>query len=114
MLAVTFVISCVTACGFYIYVLMQLQREHKWLNAHKKRLPEHFYEMEPEPARNKAGRPAAPGLTDSGIANSPGPDANTFQRRQELIQLSLAIGGLAALFAGVELFNSLVTRLHWN
>ena len=40
MLAVTFVISCVTACGSYICVLMQLQREHKRLSAHKKRLLE--------------------------------------------------------------------------
>jgi len=45
MLAVIFIVSCLSVFGFYVYVLAQLRREQKREDAHKKRLPEHFYEM---------------------------------------------------------------------
>ena len=48
MLAVIFIVSCLSVFGFYAYVLVHLRREEKREAAHKKRLPEHFYEMGPE------------------------------------------------------------------
>lgn len=113
MLAVTFIVSCVSACGFYAYVFVHLDRERKRLNAHKKRLPEHLYEMEPEADRSAAGGHEKTESTQ-GLATSPKAGARDSVRRETLIQLSVAVGGLAALFAGIELFNSLVTWLHWN
>src|ERR1700740_1302882 len=46
MLAITLVVSCLSVCGFYVYVLVHLRREEKRGDAHKKRLPEHLHEME--------------------------------------------------------------------
>jgi hypothetical protein len=54
MLAVTFIVSCLSVCGFYVYVVVQPRREQKREDAHKKRLPEHLYEMEPEPRQGDA------------------------------------------------------------
>jgi hypothetical protein len=112
MLAVTFVVSCLSVCGFYGYVLVQFHREQKRLDAHKKRLPEHLYEMEPEPERNAAESHEDSDLC-SRAATLPRADAQALLRRETLIHLGLAVGGLAGLFAGIELFNSLVTWLHW-
>jgi hypothetical protein len=36
MLAVVFGVSCLSVCGFYVYVLVQLRREQKREDAHKK------------------------------------------------------------------------------
>jgi hypothetical protein len=35
-------------------------------------------------------------------------------RREVLIDIVLSVGGLAAVFAGTEIFNALVTWLHWR
>jgi hypothetical protein len=112
MLAVTMVVGCLSVCGFYAYVLLQLHREQKRLKRHKKRLPEHLYEMEPELDRN-----AAEGRDDSDLRSrasiSPKTKAQEFMRRETLIHLTLGLVGLAVVFAGIEFFNSLVTWLHW-
>jgi hypothetical protein len=57
MLAVTFIVSCLSVCGFYVYVLVQLRREEKRGDAHKKHLPEHLYEIEPEPRQDDSENP---------------------------------------------------------
>ena len=54
MLAVVFAVSCLSVCGFYVYVLVQLRREQKREDAHKKHLPEHFHEMESDQRRGDA------------------------------------------------------------
>jgi hypothetical protein len=113
MLAVTLIVSCLLVCGFYGYVLLQLQREHKRLNAHKKRLPEHLYEVEPEPEETAEDREEDSDLC-SRAATSPKANARVFLRRRTLIDLGFSAGGMAALFAGIKLFSSLVTWLHWN
>jgi hypothetical protein len=113
MLAVTFVVSCLSVCGFYVYVLVQLRREEKRGDAHKKRLPEHFYEMEPKRREDDVENPQDPDFlrTLKGIRHNSGAEASL--RRETMVGVGLTVGGLAALFAGIEFFNSLVTWLHW-
>jgi hypothetical protein len=111
MLAITFVISFLFVCGFYAYVFVHLERERKRLAAHKKRLPQHLYEVRQEPEGNKtADRDAhdSPG----GASISMKAKSEEILRRETMIQVSLAVGGLAAIFAGIALFNSLVSKLH--
>jgi hypothetical protein len=73
MLAVTFVVSCLSVCGFYVYVLVQLRREEKRGDAHKKHLPEHLYEMEAETRQADAEKPPDPDFLSSGTADRPVP-----------------------------------------
>ena len=114
MLAVTFVVCCLSVCGFYVYVLVQLRREQKRGDAHKKHLPEHLYEMEPEPRQGDAENPADPDFLSSGATTSQsGARAEATLRQEAMLRVGLTLGGLAALFAGIEFFNSLVTWLHW-
>ena len=114
MLAVTFIVSCLSVCGFYVYVLVQLRREQKRGDAHKKHLPEHLYEMEPEPRQGNAENPADPDFLSSGTAGPPGSRAEAALRQEAMLRVGLTLGGLAALFGGIKFFNSLVTWLHWN
>ena len=111
MLAITFVISFVFVCGFYAYVFVHLERERKRLSAHKKHLPEHLYEMRQEPASNETADRDAPDLP-GGASGSVKGKSQEFLRRETMIQVSLLVGGLAAIFAGIALFNSLVSKLH--
>jgi hypothetical protein len=113
MLAVTFVVSCLSVCGFYVYVLVQLRREQKRGDAHKKHLPEHLYEMEPEPRQGDAEKPPDPDFLSSEAAGPPGSRAEATLRQEAMLRVGLTLGGLAALFGGIEFFNSLVTWLHW-
>ena len=112
MLAVTFLVSFLSVCAFYAYVFVQLERERKKLDAHKKHLPEHLYEMERETEVSADDERDAPERRSR--ASIPARDrASRSARRETLIQVSIAVGGLVALFAGIEVLNSLVTRLHW-
>jgi Ca2+/Na+ antiporter len=113
MLAVTFVVSCLSVCGFYVYVFVQLRREQKREDAHKKHLPEHLYEMEPEPRQGDAENPADPDFLSSGAAGPPGSRTEATLRQEAMLRVGLTLGGLAALFGGIEFFNSLVAWLHW-
>jgi hypothetical protein len=113
MLAVTFVVSCLSVCGFYAYVLVQLRREQKRGDAHKKHLPEHLYEMEPERRQNDAENPEDPDFLSSGAASLSGSRAEATLRQEAILRVGLTLGGLAALLGGIEFFNSLVTWLHW-
>ena len=47
MLAVIFVVSCLSVFGFYVYVLVHLRREEKREDAHKKHLPNIFTKWGP-------------------------------------------------------------------
>jgi hypothetical protein len=113
MLAVTFVVSCLSVCGFYVYVLVHLRREEKRGDAHKKRLPEHFYETEPERREDDVENPQDPDFLRTEISIRPSSEAKASLRRETMLGVGLTVGGLAALFAGIEFFNSLVTWLHW-
>ncbi|HUJ31048.1 MAG TPA: hypothetical protein VLY23_07185 [Candidatus Acidoferrum sp.] len=35
-------------------------------------------------------------------------------RREVLLNVALSLGGLAAVFGGIEIFNFLVSWLHWH
>ena len=114
MLAVIFVVSCLFAFGFYVYVLVQLRREQKRGDAIKKRVSEHLYEIHPDPRRErvphvKQAEPFDP--KKDGKSHSRSQDV---LRRETMICLGLTGVGLAALIAGIEIFNSLAIRLHGN
>jgi hypothetical protein len=127
---VIFFASSLTVCGFYAYVLAQLYREEKRLNAHKKSLQEHLRETEPETSGARAKRivrtaqlRVAHGnrgtLRDyersrfhSAASAAMESNAEAKARRETVISLVLGVGGLAALFAGIEFFNSLVNWAH--
>jgi hypothetical protein len=111
MLAITFVISFLFVCGFYAYVFVHLERERKRLAAHKKHLSEHLYEMRQDPAGDETADRDAPDFL-GGASSSVKSKSRETLRRETLIQVSLAVGGLAAIFAGIALFNSLVSKLH--
>jgi hypothetical protein len=113
MLAVTFIVSCLSVCGFYVYVLVQLRREEKRGDAHKRHLAEHLYEMESEHHQSDAENPEDPDFLSSGRTPLSNSEAKASLRRETMLGVGLTVGGLAALFAGIEFFNSLVTWLHW-
>jgi hypothetical protein len=113
MLAITFVISCLLVCGFYVYVLVQLRREEKRGDDHKKHLSEHLYEMESERHQSDAENPEDPDFLNSGRTALSNSEAKASLRRDTMVGVGLTVGGLAALFAGIKFFNSLVTWLHW-
>jgi hypothetical protein len=125
-----FLAASLPVCGFYVYVLAQLHRENKRLNAQKKHLREHLYDMESETPSARAKRivrnvnsrialrnrntPESykrPRLNLT-VAVLPGSNAEELARRETIISLVLGVGGLAALFAGIEIFNSLAAWVH--
>jgi hypothetical protein len=111
MLAVTFIVSCLSVCGFYVYVVVQLRREQKREDAHKKVLPEHLYE--PEPRQRDAENAKDPYFLGSGTADPSDSRAEAILRHEAILRVGLTVGGLAALFGGIKFFNTLVTWLHW-
>ncbi len=101
MRAVAFAISCLLILGFYGYVFTQLYREHKRFKALEQRLRDHLYAKAPE-GEVKGG--------PSKTAASPkirGP-----LRKESLIHVGVAIGGLLGLFAEIGLLNRLVNSFH--
>jgi hypothetical protein len=130
MRVVIFLVSSLTVCGFYVYVLAQLYREEKRQESLRNRLQEHLHEVQPE-TRNAAPKTVTKTI-NSGIGFSKrgvGRDnrrprfdslgavalkskAEAKARRDTVISLVLGVGGLAALFAGLEFFNSLLTMAH--
>ena len=94
MTAIIFLVTYGTLCGFYTHVLVHLHREHDRLKANKRRLQFYFYRTERD-------------SENAWIEKISGYRAS---RKQELTDLALGMGGLAALFVGIELFNLLLTR----
>jgi hypothetical protein len=94
MTEIIFLVIYGTLCGFYIYVLLHLHREHKRLNANKRHLQFYFYRTELDSENAWVEKIA-------GYRSS---------RKQALMDLVFGVGGLAALFVGIELFNLLLTR----
>ena len=127
---VIFLVSSLTVCGFYVYVLAQLYREEKRLNTHKKRLQEHLDDLEPETPSARAKRIVRTAKSRIAFRRGgtrrdyerprfyptmttvPESNAETMARKEAVISLVLGVGGLAALFAGIELFNSLTNWTH--
>ena len=96
MLAVALMVSGLLVLGFYGYVFVQFHRENKRFKFRS--------------------RFASPGSDDSDLcsktAKLPKTSARESIRRETLIHLGLALGGLVGLFVEIELINSLVTAVH--
>jgi hypothetical protein len=114
MLAAVFILSFLSACGFYAYVFAKLNQEHRSLKTRKNRLPERLYQTKQGSARYEAESSSAAVVPSFVPTTLGGGKAEGTSRREALAQIGLTLGGLAALFAGIVLFNSLVTWLHWN
>jgi hypothetical protein len=80
---------------------MQLYREHKRCGSLEKRLHEHFYVMETD-RQTKAERSRAEVLR-----KAPG-----HARKEALIHVGVAVGGLLGVFAEIEFLNLLVKSFH--
>ena len=113
MLAVIFIVSCLAVFGFYVYVLVHLRREAKREDAHKKRLPEHLYEMGPERRQDDAENRRDPDFLRTRISIRHNSGAEARLRRETMVGVCLTVGGLAAVLAGIEFLNSLVNWLYW-
>jgi hypothetical protein len=127
---VIFLAFALTVCGFYGYVLFELHREEKRSKTHKKQLRKDLYEWElgtpsarakrivrtvsSRIAQTKLGPRAAfeRPLLSPPVGTVARRNAEALARREAVISLILGVGGLAALFAGIELFNFLVTWPH--
>jgi hypothetical protein len=101
MRAVAFAVSCLLVLGFYGYVFAQLYREHKRFKGLEKRLREHLYAMTPE--REAKSSP-------SKVATLP--KVSERIRKDTLIHVGVAIGGLAGLFAEIGFLSQLVDSFH--
>jgi hypothetical protein len=66
-------------------VLVQLRREEKREDAHKKRLPEHFYEMGPERRQDDAENRQDPGFLGTGIRIRSDSGAEARLRRETMV-----------------------------
>jgi hypothetical protein len=101
MRVLAFAISSLLVLGFYGYVFTQLFREHKRFKALESRLREHLYAIESEggvkgdPSKTAAS-PKIPGQ----------------MRKDTLIQLGVAIGGLVGLFAEIGFLSQMVNSFH--
>jgi hypothetical protein len=127
---VIFLAVSLPVCGFYAYVLARLHGENRRLSSHKKHLQEHLYAMGQETPSERAKRIVRTvnsriahrnrgALTENHrlrlnprMAAVAGSNAEDLARMETIISLVLGVGGLAALFAGIELFNSLATWAH--
>jgi hypothetical protein len=125
-----FLVSSLSVCGFYLYVLAQLYWEEKRQRSRKNGSQAPWNEAGPEKRGTAPKRIARIG--DTGIGFSKHGTGKDYERprfhsaatvaldskaevkgwRVTVISLVLGVGGLAALFAGIELFNSLVTGTH--
>jgi hypothetical protein len=101
MRAVALAISCLLVLGFYGYVFTQLYREHKRFKALESRLREHLYAIEPE--REVQG---------SHSKTATYPKIPGRMRKDTLIQVGVAIGGLLGLFAEIGFLNRMVNSFH--
>jgi hypothetical protein len=106
MLAVIFIVSCLSVFGFYVYVLVHLRREEKREEAYKKRLPEHFCEMGPE-RRQDDTEDCDPEVSRTRISTRHNSGPETRLRRETLVGVGLTVGGLAAVLAESN------SSIHW-
>ena len=101
MRAVAVAVSCLLVLGFYGYVFAQLYREHKRFKGLEKRLREHLYAMTPE--REVESGP-------SKVVRLP--NAPERIRKETLIHVGVAIGGLVGLFAEIGFLSQVLDSFH--
>jgi len=130
MMTVFLILAGTLTSGFFLYVLVKFHGESKRLNAIKKRLRERSFEIEANPEREElekkaAGgqtriqfgsvcadgpaRPFRPALRGAAAAEDP---TEALDRREAWFSVTLSVCGLAALFAGIEIFNLLMMWSH--
>ena len=97
MRAVVVAVSCLLVLGFYGYVFAQLYWEHKRFKGLEKRLRGHLYAMTPE-RDVKSGPSKVVRLTN----------APERIRKETLIHVGVAIGGLVGLFAEIGFLSQMV------
>ena len=99
MLAIAgFAIGGVLVLGFYGYVFWQLYCEHKRVRGLERRLREHLVGMDAE--------------SESESESDFPKNLVKRVRRETMIQVGVAIGGLVGIFAEIGLLNQLVDSLH--
>jgi hypothetical protein len=91
-------VGCLLVLGFYGYVFMQLYREHKRFGSLEKRLHEHLCAIQPE-HYTKPDYPRTAAM----------PKIPRHARKESLLHVGVAIGGLLGVFAEIGLLNWLVT-----
>lgn len=101
MRTVAFAVSCLLVLAFYGYVFAQLYREHQRFKGLEKRLHEHLFAMAPE----NEGKSDASKVAEL-------PKIPKHIRKETLIHVGVAIGGLAGLFAEIGFLSQLVDSLH--
>jgi hypothetical protein len=94
-------VGCLLALGFYGYVFLQLYREHRRFRSMAKRLDEHLLAPEPSPEL-KAVR------TKTVLA----PKVQRRARKETLLHVGVALGGLLGVFAEIGLLNWVVNSFH--
>lgn len=94
-------VGCLLVLGFYGYVFLQLYREHRRFRSMAKRLDEHLVAAETSPAMN-AVRTKTP----------PAPMVQQRARKETLLHLGVAVGGLLGVFAEIGLLNWVVSSFH--
>jgi hypothetical protein len=87
--------------GFYGYVFLQLYREHRRFRSIEERLDEHLLAAEPAPEM-KAVR------TKMVLA----PKVQRRARKETLLHVGVALGGLLGVFAEIGLLNWVVSSFH--
>ena len=118
------------ACGFFLYVLVKFHGESKRLNTPKKYLRERTSEaqanLEREKPRNIAtGRSSRMEFRSMGksgeiqqfrltlrAATLRESNTEAVARREAWFSVNLGVCGLAALFAGIEIFNLIMMWSH--
>jgi hypothetical protein len=102
MLAVAgIVLGGLLVLGFYGYVFLRLYREHKHFRTIERRLNEHFIAMG-----------SSTELKASRLKQVMAPKIPKRARKEALIHVGVALGGLLGVFAEIGLLNWVVDSFH--
>jgi hypothetical protein len=113
MLAVIFIISCPGGIRFLCVRPRAPQTGGEAGGCSQKAAPEHFCEMGPDLYQDDAENRQDPDSLRTRVISRHSSGAEARLRRETMVSVGLTVGGLAAVLAGIEFLNSLVTRLHW-
>jgi hypothetical protein len=92
------ILSSIVVLGFYGYVFAHLYSEHRKMKAREKYAADHLSRIGPRPQTKPL--------------RSPQPDRKKSQgsfRTEALVNVGVALGGLAAMFAEIEILNRLLS-----
>lgn len=101
MRAIAFGVTSLLVLGFYGYLLSQFYREYKRFHTHEKRLHEH-------PSGMGAKRNIMVTLPERATL----PNVPKHVRKETLIDIAVAIGGLLGVFTEIGFLNRVVGSFH--